>query len=232
MKKSYTVKWATVILAAVMLFTACGNQSTSSNEQSISSNISESAASQISLSESDVSENSDTSSNSNNSESPSDSNTASDNSSDNSSEIQLVADGKFTLQNGRLSFTLPDGWELISSTIAYQFAGDSTQNKFNLVVSKADKSIENVTSEEMTATYETTMEDFKLVTFEHTTVKDKPAVYIKLSGKLSQVNSDTVVTQYMIQSGDDAYCFSFTQSVYDESFALVIDSVIDSLKIK
>ena len=228
MKKSYIIKSAFVVLAAAVLFTACQNQGTASGTQD------ESGASSVSSEVSDAGSQSGTTDNSGTSDSSSESDSVaeSDSSSDTSSEIQLVTDGKFTLQNGKLSFTLPDGWELISSTIAYQFAGADTENKFNLVVSKSDKSIEDVTSEEMTATYETTMEDFKLVTFEHTTVKDKPAVYIQLSGKLSQVNSDTVVTQYMIQSGDDAYCFSFTQSVYDETFASVIDSVIDSLEIQ
>ncbi len=226
MKKSYIIKSAFVVLAAAVLFTACQNQGTQSGAQDESGDSS--VSSEVSGTQIDVSDNSEVS----DSSAESNSGAESDSSSETSSEIQLVTDGKFTLQNGKLAFTLPDGWELISSTIAYQFAGADTDNKFNLVVSKADKSIEDVTSEEMTATYETTMEDFKIVTFEHTTVKDKPAVYIQLSGKLSQVNSDTVVTQYMIQSGDDAYCFSFTQSVYDERFASVIDSVIDSLEIQ
>ncbi len=143
-----------------------------------------------------------------------------------------VKDGKFTLPNGRLSFTMPEGWELVSTSIAYQFSSEGTTNKFNLVVSRTDSPIEELTSEEMTQTYEATMENFNLVAFEHITVSGKPAVYMQLTGMVSQVTRSTTITQYMIQSGEDAYCFSFTQSEYDEEFPNLIQALVDSLEIQ
>ena len=84
----------------------------------------------------------------------------------------------------------------------------------------------------MTATYAATMENFKLVSFEHTEIAGKQAVYMQLTGMVSQVTKQTTITQYMIQSGEDAYCFSFTQSSEDETFPDLITEVIDSLEIK
>ena len=145
-----------------------------------------------------------------------------------------VKDGKFTLANEKLSFKMPDGWKLVSASLAYQFASEdeTDENKFNLVVSKTDSPIENVTSDQMTATYAATMENFKLVSFEHTEIAGKQAVYMQLTGMVSQVTKQTTITQYMIQSGEDAYCFSFTQSSEDETFPDLITEVIDSLEIK
>ena len=76
-----------------------------------------------------------------------------------------VKDGKFTLANEKLSFKMPDGWKLVSASLAYQFASEdeTDENKFNLVVSKTDSPIENVTSDQMTATYAATIENFKLL---------------------------------------------------------------------
>ena len=149
-------------------------------------------------------------------------------------EYEPVIDGRFTLPNGKLSFAMPEGWKLASMAIAYQFADEdeNDDNKFNLVVSKTDSPIEEVTSEQMTATYSATMENFKLVAFEHTEIAGKSAVYMQLTGMVSQVTRQTTITQYMIQSGKDAYCFSFTQSTDDGVFPDIIASVIDSLEIE
>ena len=149
-------------------------------------------------------------------------------------EYEPVKDGKFSLPNGKLSFSMPEGWKLASMAIAYQFADEDeyNDNKFNLVVSKTDSPIEEVTSEQMTATYSATMENFKLVAFEHTEIAGKSAVYMQLTGMVSQVTRQTTITQYMIQSGKDAYCFSFTQSTDDGVFPDIIASVIDSLEIE
>jgi len=84
----------------------------------------------------------------------------------------------------------------------------------------------------MTATYKATMEDFKLVDFQHTEIAGKKAIYMQLTGMVSQVTKQTTITQYMIQSGEDAYCFSFTQSTDDGTFPDLIAGVIDSLEIK
>ena len=149
-------------------------------------------------------------------------------------EYEPVKDGKFSLPNGKLSFAMPEGWKLASMAIAYQFADEDeyNDNKFNLVVSKTDSPIEEVTSEQMTATYSATMENFKLVAFEHTKIAGKSAVYMQLTGMVSQVTRQTTITQYMIQSGEDAYCFSFTQSTDDGIFPDLIADVIDSLEIQ
>ena len=149
-------------------------------------------------------------------------------------EYEPVKDGKFSLPNGKLSFAMPEGWKLASMAIAYQFADEDeyNDNKFNLVVSKTDSPIEEVTSEQMTATYSATMENFKLVAFEHTKIAGKSAVYMQLTGMVSQVTRQTTITQYMIQSGEDAYCFSFTQSTDDGVFPNLIAGVIDSLEIQ
>ena len=149
-------------------------------------------------------------------------------------EYEPVKDGKFSLPNGKLSFAMPEGWKLASMAIAYQFTDEDeyNDNKFNLVVSKTDSPIEEVTSEQMTATYSATMENFKLVAFEHTKIAGKSAVYMQLTGMVSQVTRQTTITQYMIQSGEDAYCFSFTQSTDDGVFPDLIAGVIDSLEIQ
>lgn len=149
-------------------------------------------------------------------------------------KYEPVKDGKFSLPNGKLSFAMPEGWKLASMAIAYQFADEDeyNDNKFNLVVSKTDSPIEEVTSEQMTATYSATMENFKLVAFEHTKIAGKSAVYMQLTGMVSQVTRQTTITQYMIQSGEDAYCFSFTQSTDDGEFPDLIAGVIDSLEIQ
>lgn len=149
-------------------------------------------------------------------------------------KYEPVKDGKFSLPNGKLSFAMPEGWKLASMAIAYQFADEDeyNDNKFNLVVSKTDSPIEEVTSEQMTATYSATMENFKLVAFEHTEIAGKSAVYMQLTGMVSQVTRQTTITQYMIQSGEDAYCFSFTQSTDDGVFPDLISGVIDSLEIQ
>lgn len=149
-------------------------------------------------------------------------------------KYEPVKDGKFSLPNGKLSFAMPEGWKLASMAIAYQFADEDeyNDNKFNLVVSKTDSPIEEVTSEQMTATYSATMENFKLVAFEHTEIAGKSAVYMQLTGMVSQVTRQTTITQYMIQSGEDAYCFSFTQSTDDGVFPDLITGVIDSLEIQ
>ncbi|MGN0611359.1 MAG: hypothetical protein ACI4JI_06200 [Ruminiclostridium sp.] len=149
-------------------------------------------------------------------------------------EYEPIIDGRFTLPNGKLSFAMPEGWKLASMAIAYQFADEDeyNDNKFNLVVSKTDSPLEEVTSDQMTATYSATMENFKLVAFEHTTIAGKSAVYMQLTGMVSQVTRQTTITQYMIQSGEDAYCFSFTQSTDDGQFPDLIAGVIDSLEIQ
>lgn len=156
------------------------------------------------------------------------------NSSDTSSkeEVQLVKDGKFVLPNGKLSFTLQEDYTLVSDAIVYQFGCESSNNKFNLTVSTATENIEDVDQDEMTKTYETTMQDFKLVSFEHIKVKEKSAIKMQLTGKLYGIEGETMLTQYMIQSGTDAYCFTFTQTDYYNKFPDIIEATIDSLEIK
>ncbi len=147
-------------------------------------------------------------------------------------EIQLVKDGKFVLPNGKLTFTLQEDYTLTSDAIVYQFGSETSNNKFNLTVSTATENIEDVDQDEMTKTYETTMQDFKLVAFEHIKVKEKPAIKMQLTGKLYGIEGETMLTQYMIQSGTDAYCFTFTQTDYYNQFPDIIDATIDSLEIK
>ena len=147
-------------------------------------------------------------------------------------EVQLVKDGKFILPNGKLSFTLQEDYTLVSDAIVYQFGCESSNNKFNLTVSTATENIEDVDQDEMTKTYETTMQDFKLVSFEHIKVKEKSAIKMQLTGKLYGIEGETMLTQYMIQSGTDAYCFTFTQTDYYNKFPDIIEATIDSLEIK
>ena len=156
------------------------------------------------------------------------------NSSDTSSEeeVQLVKDGKFVLPNGKLSFTLQEDYTLVSDAIVYQFGCESSNNKFNLTVATATENIEDVDQNVMTKTYETTMQDFKLVSFEHIKVKEKSAIKMQLTGKLYGIEGETMLTQYMIQSGTDAYCFTFTQTDYYNKFPDIIEATIDSLEIK
>ena len=147
-------------------------------------------------------------------------------------EVVLVKDGKFILPNNKLSFTLQEDYTLTSDTIVYQFGCETSNNKFNLTVSTASQNIEEVNQEQMTKTYETTMQDFKLVTFEHIKVKEKSAIKMQLTGKLYGIEGETMLTQYMIQSGTDAYCFTFTQTDYYNDFANIIEATMDSLEIQ
>lgn len=226
---------ASLVLSCTAALTACNSSSTSSAVSSDSGHIGDTTS---------VSEPSDTSTQSSETESKTDSssdenksndeNKSGETSTESTVTYEYVKDGKFTLANGNLSFKIPDGWKLASASLAYQFASDDeySENKFNLVVSKTDSPIEDVTDEQMTATYKATMEDFKLVDFQHTEIAGKKAVYMQLTGMVSQVTKQTTITQYMIQSGEDAYCFSFTQSTDDETFPDLITGVIDSLEIK
>lgn len=235
---------ASLALSCTAALTACNSSQTSSDTSSVadiggSTSISEqeSTDSNDSSGGADSSAPSDNSSDDNSdSGSAEDKTSSSDNNESTVSSVtyEPVKDGKFTLANEKLSFKMPDGWKLASASLAYQFASEdeTDENKFNLVVSKTDSPIENVTSDQMTATYAATMENFKLVAFEHTEIAGKQAVYMQLTGMVSQVTKQTTITQYMIQSGEDAYCFSFTQSTEEETFPDLITGVIDSLEIK
>ena len=228
MKKLYIKLIAvSLILSCTAALTACSSTSTSSAVSSDGGSIGDTTS---------VSEPSDSSSQNSEPETKKDSsseeskgndeNKSSETSAESTVTYEYIKDGKFTLANGNLSFKMPEGWKLASASLAYQFASDddSDENKFNLVVS--------ITDEQMTATYKATMEDFKLVDFQHTEIAGKKAVYMQLTGMVSQVTKQTTITQYMIQSGEDAYCFSFTQSTEDETFPDLITGVIDSLEIK
>lgn len=235
---------ASLALSCTAALTACNSSQTSSDTSSVADiGGSTSVSEQESTDSKDSSDNVDSSAPSDSSASENiDSSATEDNvSSSDSTESTVssvtyepVKDGKFTLANEKLSFKMPDGWKLVSASLAYQFASEdeTDENKFNLVVSKTDSPIENVTSDQMTATYAATMENFKLVAFEHTEIAGKQAVYMQLTGMVSQVTKQTTITQYMIQSGEDAYCFSFTQSTEDETFPDLVTGVIDSLEIK
>lgn len=235
---------ASLALSCTAALTACSSSQTSSDTSSVadiggSTSISEqeSTDSNDSSGGADSSAPSDNSSDDNSdSGSAEDKTSSSDNTESTVSSVtyEPVKDGKFTLANEKLSFKMPDGWKLASASLAYQFTSEdeTDENKFNLVVSKTDSPIENVTSDQMTATYAATMENFKLVAFEHTEIAGKQAVYMQLTGMVSQVTKQTTITQYMIQSGEDAYCFSFTQSTEEETFPDLITGVIDSLEIK
>lgn len=230
MKSTYIKLIAvSLILSCTAALTACSSSSTSSDAST--GNVGDTTS---------VSESSATSSEAVNSESKTDSSSEDTKSSDENKSgestvtYEYVKDGKFSLANGNLSFKMPEDWKLASASIAYQFAStdEYNENKFNLVVSKTNSPIEDVTSEQMTATYKATMEDFKLVDFQHTEIAGKKAIYMQLTGMVSQVTKQTTITQYMIQSGEDAYCFSFTQSTDDDAFPDLIAGVIDSLEIK
>ena len=235
---------ASLALSCTAALTACNSSQTSYDTSSVADiGGSTSVSEQESTDSNDSSDNVDSSAPSDSSASENiDSSATEDNvSSSDSTESTVssvtyepVKDGKFTLANEKLSFKMPDGWKLVSASLAYQFASEdeTDENKFNLVVSKTDSPIENVTSDQMTATYAATMENFKLVAFEHTEIAGKQAVYMQLTGMVSQVTKQTTITQYMIQSGEDAYCFSFTQSTEDETFPDLVTGVIDSLEIK
>lgn len=237
MKRSYIKLIAvSLILSCTAALTACNSSSTSSAVSSDGGNIGDTTSvSEPSDSSSSQSSEPESKTDSSTEESKSsDENKNSETSTESTVTYEYIKDGKFTLANGNLSFKMPDGWKLASASLAYQFASDddSNENKFNLVVSQTDSPIEDVTDEQMTATYKATMEDFKLVDFQHTEIAGKKAVYMQLTGMVSQVTKQTTITQYMIQSGEDAYCFSFTQSTEDETFPDLIAGVIDSLEIK
>lgn len=235
MKSTYIKLIAvSLILSCTAALTACSSSRTSSDAST--GNVGDTTS---------VSESSATSSEAVNSESKTDSSSAEDtkssdenksgeNSTESTVTYEYIKDGRFSLANGNLSFKMPEDWKLASASIAYQFAStdEYNENKFNLVVSKTNSPIEEVTSEQMTATYKATMEDFKLVDFQHTEIAGKKAIYMQLTGMVSQVTKQTTITQYMIQSGEDAYCFSFTQSTDDGTFPDLIAGVIDSLEIK
>lgn len=233
---------ASLALSCTAALTACNSSQTASDTSSVTDiGGSTSVSEHESTDSNDSSDNTDSSapsdsSASENADSSTDNTSSSDNTESTVSSVtyEPVKDGKFTLANEKLSFKMPDGWKLVSASLAYQFASEdeTDENKFNLVVSKTDSPIENVTSDQMTATYAATMENFKLVAFEHTEIAGKQAVYMQLTGMVSQVTKQTTITQYMIQSGEDAYCFSFTQSTEDETFPDLITGVIDSLEIK
>lgn len=235
MKSTYIKLIAvSLILSCTAALTACSSSPTSSDASTgnvgDTTSISESSA----TSSEAVNSESKTDSSSEEDTKSSDDNKSGENSTESTVTYEYVKDGRFSLANGNLSFKMPEDWKLASASIAYQFAStdEYNENKFNLVVSKTNSPIEEVTSEQMTATYKATMEDFKLVDFQHTEIAGKKAIYMQLTGMVSQVTKQTTITQYMIQSGEDAYCFSFTQSTDDGTFPDLITGVIDSLKIK
>lgn len=147
-------------------------------------------------------------------------------------EKPLVADGVFTSPAEKLSFTLPEDWTLSDSDVTYQFSSEGTGNKFNLVIGAVSENVEEIESDDMVGMYRTTMEDFRLIEFEHITVDGKPAAYVRFSGKLSQVDRENTITMCRIQSGDSEFLFSFTQSEYDDTFDALIDGVLESIKLK
>lgn len=235
MKSTYIKLIAvSLILSCTAALTACSSSPTSSDASTgnvgDTTSISESSA----TSSEAVNSESKTDSSSEEDTKSSDENKSGENSTESTVTYEYVKDGRFSLANGNLSFKMPEDWKLASASIAYQFAStdEYNENKFNLVVSKTNSPIEEVTSEQMTATYKATMEDFKLVDFQHTEIAGKKAIYMQLTGMVSQVTKQTTITQYMIQSGEDAYCFSFTQSTDDGVFPDLIAGVIDSLEIK
>ncbi len=221
MKALKTFLASIIAIASVISLAGCSDGNTSS-DTSQNSSVTSSDTTSESTSSADESKNTESD------------NGSTTNSSDTSSkeEVQLVKDGKFILPNGKLSFTLQEDYTLISDAIVYQFGCESSNNKFNLTVSTATENIEDVDQDEMTKTYETTMQDFKLVGFEHTKVKEKSAIKMQLTGKLYGIEGETMLTQYMIQSGTDAYCFTFTQTDYYNEFPNIIEATIDSLEIK
>lgn len=175
MKSTYIKLIAvSLILSCTAALTACSSSPTSSDAST--GNVGDTTS---------VSESSATSSKAVNSESKTDSssedtkssdeNKSGENSTESTVTYEYVKDGKFSLANGNLSFKMPEDWKLASASIAYQFAStdEYNENKFNLVVSKTNSPIEDVTSEQMTATYKATMEDFKLVDFQHTEIAGK-----------------------------------------------------------
>ena len=222
MKSTYIKLIAvSLILSCTAALTACSSSSTSSDAST--GNVGDTTP---------VSETSSTSSEAANSESKTDSSSEDTKSSDENKSGENSTESTVTYEY--VKDGMPKDWKLASASIAYQFAStdEYNENKFNLVVSKTNSPIEDVTSEQMTATYKATMEDFKLVDFQHTEIAGKKAIYMQLTGMVSQVTKQTTITQYMIQSGEDAYCFSFTQSTEDETFPDLIAGVIDSLEIK
>lgn len=234
MKSTYIKLIAvSLILSCTAALTACSSSQTSSDASTGNVGDTTSVSEVSSTSSEAVNSESKTDSSSEDTKS-SDENKSGENSTESTVTYEYVKDGKFSLANGNLSFKMPEDWKLASASIAYQFAStdEYNENKFNLVVSKTNSPIEEVTSEQMTATYKATMEDFKLVDFQHTEIAGKKAIYMQLTGMVSQVTKQTTITQYMIQSGEDAYCFSFTQSTDDGTFPDLIAGVIDSLEIK
>lgn len=233
MKSTYIKLVAvSLILSCTAALTACSSSRTSSDASM--GNVGDTTpVSEASSTSEAVNSESKTDSSSKDTKS-SDENKSGENSTESTVTYEYVKDGRFSLANGNLSFKMPEDWKLASASIAYQFAStdEYNENKFNLVVSKTNSPIEDVTSEQMTATYKATMEDFKLVDFQHTEIAGKKAIYMQLTGMVSQVTKQTTITQYMIQSGEDAYCFSFTQSTDDGTFPDLIAGVIDSLEIK
>lgn len=221
MKALKTILATIIAISSVISLAGCTEENTSSVTSGNSSVTSSDTTSET-TSSSDESKNTESD------------NGSTANSSDTSSEeeVQLVKDGKFVLPNGKLSFTLQEDYTLVSDAIVYQFGCESSNNKFNLTVATATENIEDVDQDVMTKTYETTMQDFKLVSFEHIKVKEKSAIKMQLTGKLYGIEGETMLTQYMIQSGTDAYCFTFTQTDYYNKFPDIIEATIDSLEIK
>ena len=221
MKALKTILATIIAISSVISLTGCTEENTSSVTSGNSSVTSSDTMSET-TSSTDESKNTESD------------NGSTANSSDTSSEeeVQLVKDGKFVLPNGKLSFALQEDYTLVSDAIVYQFGCESSNNKFNLTVSTATENIEDVDQDEMTKTYETTMQDFKLVSFEHIKVKEKSAIKMQLTGKLYGIEGETMLTQYMIQSGTDAYCFTYTQTDYYNKFPDIIEATIDSLEIK
>lgn len=234
--KSIYIKLIAVslILSCTAALSACSSSPTSSDASSGNVGDTTSVSESSATSSEAVNSESKTDSSSEEDTKSSDENKSGENSTESTVTYEYVKDGRFSLANGNLSFKMPEDWKLASASIAYQFAStdEYNENKFNLVVSKTNSPIEEVTDEQMTATYKATMEDFKLVDFQHTEIAGKKAIYMQLTGMVSQVTKQTTITQYMIQSGEDAYCFSFTQSTDDGTFPDLIASVIDSLEIK
>ena len=223
MKALKIILSSAIATAFIISLAGCSESSNSSAPVNSSETVTSSTVSDTSDQSSTVTENNDTS---DKEEASGEDNTSSE------EKVELVKDGKFILPNGKLSFTLQGDDALTSDAIVYQFGSETSNNKFNLTVSTATESIEDVDQDEMTRTYETTMQDFKLVAFEHIEIKGKSAIKMQLTGKLYGIDGETLLTQYMIQSGTDAYCFTFTQTDYYNQFPDIIDATIDSLEIK
>lgn len=145
-------------------------------------------------------------------------------------ESQYIVDGVFTDSENKISFTVPDGWDITSTTLALVFTdSNDSNNYFNVTqVEGVTGVMETYTQAYMTKLFSSTMEEFKMEDFNTMKIDGCEAIEMVMTGKMSK--RTTSVCEYIIDSGKDLFYFAFI-TANGTDLSSQISTVMDSLKI-